>query len=333
MKKIKKILVVGATGSTGLYLTSNLNSKGYKIIATGFKKRNLESYKKKGIEYIAFDVSRKEEFSKLPTDVDCVVLLAGMMPARMEGYDPYKYININTIGTLNTLEFCRINKIPKIIFAQSHSDVFGHWNTGKYIKDNASRILNFKGDHAVYIISKCAAIDLIEHYHQEYNLQTIIFRLPTIYCYWPDSTMYVNGIKKTMAYLEFIKKAIVGKPIEIWGNPNIPKDIVYVKDFVQMIEKAINSKTAQGIYNVGTGMPTTLEEQIRGVVEVFSNPKHKSKIIYRPEKPSQTSYLYDVSNAKKELKYRVMYPYKKMLEDMKKEMNNPWFKNIKNTIN
>ena len=164
---MKKILIIGATGSTGLYLTKHLSENGHKVVATGFKERNLDFYKDRDIEYITIDISKEEDFSKLPTDVDCVVLLAGMMPARMEGYDPYKYININIIGTLNTLEFCRQNGIRKIIFAQSHSDVFGHWNTGEYIKDDASRILNYKGDHAVYIISKCAAIDLIEHYHQE----------------------------------------------------------------------------------------------------------------------------------------------------------------------
>jgi UDP-glucose 4-epimerase len=279
------------------------------------------------MEYFSLNISKKEEFEKLPVDVDCVVLLAGMMPARMEGYDPYKYININITGTLNTLEFCRVNNIPKIIFAQSHSDVAGHWNTGEYIKHDANRILNFKGDHAVYIISKTTAVDLIEHYHQEYGIQSIVFRLPTIYCYCPDDTMFVNGIKKKIAYLTIIKQAIEGEPIEIWGDPNIAKDIVYVKDFIQMIEKAINNKTAQGMYNVGTGMPTTLEEQIKGIIEVFSESDKKSSIVYRPEMPSQTSYLYDISKTKNDLHYEVMYPYIEMLKDMKEEINNPWFIN------
>lgn len=325
---MKRVLILGATGSTGLYLTNHLNEKGYKVIATGYKKRSLGFYNERSIEYIVIDISKKEDFMKLPLDVDCVVLLAGIMPARMKGYDPYKYININTIGTMNTLEFCRINEIPKIIFAQSHSDVFGHWNTGEYIKDNASRIINYKGDHAVYIISKCAATDLIEHYHQDYNLQSIVFRLPTIYCYWPDDTMYVNGLKKSMAYLTFIKKAIAGAPIEIWGDPKIAKDVVYVKDFIQMIEKAIISKTAQGIYNVGSGRATTLEEQIRGVVEVFCKSNKISPIIYKPEKPSQTSYLYDISRSRKDLGYEPNYSYIEMLKDMKLEMENPIFNMI-----
>ena len=325
-----KILIIGATGSIGLYLTKHLADAGNKVIATGYNQHDSEFYKEREIEYITLDISKKEDFSKLPVDVDCVVLLAGIMPARMEGYDPSKYFSINTIGTLNTLEFCRMNGIEKIIFAHSHSDVFGYWNTGRYIKDDDNRILNLKGDHAAYIISKCAAVDLIEHYHQEYGLQSIVFRLPTIYCYWPDDTLYINGIKKTMAYLTFIKKAIAGEQIEIWGDPTIAKDIVYVKDLIQLIEKGINSKTAQGIYNVGTGIPTTLDEQIKGVIEVFSNPEHKSEIVYRPDKPSQTSYLYDISKAKRDLGYEVNYPYPELLRDMKKEMNNSIFKIILN---
>jgi len=326
---MKRIVVIGATGSTGLYLTEHLSKNDYEIVATGLKERSGGYYSIRNIKYASVNISNKNEFRKLPNEnIDCIVLLAGMMPARMKGYDPYKYLEINIKGTLNTLEYCRENKIPKIIFAQSHSDVAGHWNTGDFINDDATRITNLKGDHAVYILSKIAAVDLIEHYHQEYGIQNIVFRLPTIYCYWPDATMYVNGSKKEMAYLVFIKKAMNGEPIEIWGNPKIAKDIVYVKDFIQLVERAIISNSAQGIFNVGTGIPTSLDEQIKGVIEIFCSPDRKSEIIYRPEMPSQTSYLYDVTKAKTELGYEVKYPYIEMLKDMKMEMNNPIFSQI-----
>lgn len=323
---MKNILIIGATGSIGIYLTDYLSSRNYKIFATGLKDRNNYYYKTKCIDYYSIDISRKEDFLKLPkVNFDCVVLLAGIMPARMKKYDPYQYININIIGPLNTLEYCRKNKIPKIIYALSHSDVYGHWNSGTFIKDNSHRIINLKGDHAVYIISKIAAADLIEHYHLEHGIQNITFRLPTVYCYWPDPTFYVDGEKREMAYLTFINKALKGEPIEIWGDPAKTKDIVYIKDFIQLVESAILSETASGIFNVGTGIPTTLEEQIRGVIEVFCNPGMISDIIYRPDKPSQTSYLYDISKAKAELGYVVKFPYIKMLEDMKSEMKSQIF--------
>ena len=326
---MKNIIIIGATGSTGLYLTEDLSKKDFNIIATGVRERNQSYYKSRNIDYITLDISRKDDYNKLPKEnIDCVVLLAGAMPARMVGYNPYTYIEINIIGTLNVLEYCRINKIPKIIFALSHSDVYGHWNTGQLIPEDAKRILNLEGDHAVYIISKVAAADLVEHYSMQYDLQSVIFRMPTIYCYWPDSTFYVDGEKREMAYLNFIKKAINGDEIEIWGDPKKAKDIVYIKDFVQMIEKAILNSNARGIYNVGTGIATTLEDQIKGVIKVFCKPEKISKIIYRPDLPSQTSFIYDISKAQKDFEYVVRYPYIEMLEDMKLEMYNPIFKEI-----
>ena len=246
----------------------------------------------------------------------------------MVGYKAQTYIDVNITGTLNTLEYCRTAGVARYIFTQSHSDVAGHWNTGKFIDPNTTRLLNFKGDHAVYIISKNAAVDLIEHYHQQYGLQTIIFRLPTIYNYRPIFYMYVNGRQSVIAYRYLIKKAMAGEPLEIWGDPQRAKDIVYVKDFNQMVIKAMNSDKAQGMYNVGTGIPTTLEAQIKGIAQIFSPVDNPSEIVYCPGKPSQASYLYDISNAVSDFGYRPAFGYIEMLEDMKKEMNGHRFDHL-----
>jgi UDP-glucose 4-epimerase len=315
------VIVIGATGGTGKYLTEHLSNKNYRVFTTGQQERDANYFNYPNVSYQALDITKKQAFEVLPTEnISCVVLLAGLMPARMEGYDPYKYIDVNITGTLNVLEFCRANNIKKLIFTQSHADVSGHWDTGRPIPTDASRTLNLKGDHAMYIISKCTAVDMLEHYHQEFGIQNIVLRLPTIYSYMPAATMYVDGKIQDMACMYMIDRASKGEEIEIWGDPQKSKDIVYIKDFINIVEAAIASETAQGIYNVGTGIPTTLEEQILGIVEVFSNVDKPSKIVYRPDKRSQTSYLYDISRTEQELKYKVQYPYKEMLQDMKREM-------------
>lgn len=327
---MKNIMVFGATGTLGTYFVDHLIENSYKVWAIGRRNINEEYYKKRKINYAQVDITRESDFEKLPqSGIDSVVLISGAMPSRMVGYKPKTYLEVNIMGAYNVLEYCRKTKVDKLLFTQSHSDVAGYWNSGEYIKPDAPRKLNLKGDHAVYIISKNAAVDLIEHYHLEYDLKTFIFRLPTIYNYRPIYDMYVNGKNVPMGYRYFIQKAINSEPIEIWGDPKREKDIVYVKDFNQMLHKAIESNLNKGFYNVATGKPTTLDEQIKGVVEIFSPKDNPSPIIYKPEKPSQNSYLYDISNAKEELGYEPQYSYLEMLRDMKKEMAGSRFDHLK----
>src|SRR5699024_6108370 len=128
-------------------------------------------------------------------------------------------------------------------------------------------------------------------------------RLPTVYHYRPDPYFYKGGEKKKLGYRHLIDQALRGETIEVWGNPTLVKDIVYVKDFAQMVFKAILAENDGGVYNVGTGVGVSLEEQVKGIVEVFSPKKNDSKIVYNPDKPDTRSFIMDITNAKEELGY------------------------------
>ena len=118
------------------------------------------------------------------------------------------------------------------------------------------------------------------------------------------------------------------EPIEIWGDPSRAKDIVYVQDFNQMLMLGIESTVPRGIYNVASGVGTSLEDQIKGVIKVFSPLDKPSEIIYRPDMPSQNSYLYSIENAQKELGYVPKFDYEMMLKDMKLEMSRGRFDHL-----
>ena len=182
-------------------------------------------------------------------------------------------------------------------------------------------------DHSVYVIAKNAAVDLIEHYFHKFGIKRFILRLPTIYLYHPDPYYHVNGEKRIMFYRMFIDKAIAGEPIEIWGNSSKVKEIVYVKDFTQIVECCVKSKLDGGFYNVGEEECVSLEEQVRGIVEVFCEDGKKSPIIYRPEMPDPSEFVFDISKTKNELGYKPKYNYRESLIDFKHEMEkNPFEK-------
>lgn len=326
---MKTVLVFGATGTLGTYFVDALCEEGFQVWAVG--RRNIVEgyYQAKGMNCATVDITRKSDFDKLPRrGVDAVVQIAGAMPSRMVGYRPETYFEVNTLGTLNVLEYCRNADIPLHLFMQSHSDVAGYWNTGEVIDPYAPRKMNLKGDHAAYIISKNAAVDLCEHYYHEHGLRSLVFRLPTVYSYRPIEEMYVDGKPRPMGFRYLIHRAARGKSVEIWGDPTVAKDIVYVKDFTQLLIKGIRSDVQRGVYNVATGKATTLEEQIRGIVEVFTPPESPSDIVYRPEKPSQNSYLYSIDNARSDLDYEPRYSYMDMLIDMKSEIKSDRFDHL-----
>lgn len=319
---MKKIIVFGASGDTGHYFVryflEHYEGKEYQLIATGTRKTDY--FRQFNIPYYEVDITRKEDFVKLPRDVYAVVDLAGMMPARMKGYNPYKYIDVNIIGNLNVLEYCRETKADRILFAQSFGDIKDYAEENPLLRVDLPRKFSFTTDHTVYVMSKNFAVDMIENYHQMYGIKRFIFRLPTIYLYSSVDTFYVDGKKKKIGYRLLIDKAMAGEPIEVWGDSSRVKDMVYVKDFCQMLYKALFVDRNSGYYNVGTGIGTSLLDQIKGMVEVFGDNNKKSEIIMRPDKPNAPQYIMDIKPAIDELGYAPQYNYIDMLYDMKKEM-------------
>jgi len=317
---MKTIIIFGATGTIGAYTTLQLKSLGYNVIAIGKRESDNGFFAEKGIPYYSINIENKSNFRSLPKEeVYAVIHLAGSMPARMKGYNPYQYINSIIVGTLNVLEYMLKINCKKIIFSQSISDILYKFGTTKLIKDDIERKFPLTGDHSIYSISKNAAVNLMEHYHAQYGFKRFILRLPTIYLYHPDPYYYVNGVKKWMGYRYIIDQAIKGNTLEIWGNPNSVKEMVYIKDLVQLIELCVKSEIEGGIYNVGSGNPISIEKQIKTIADVFAKDK-KSNIIYCPHKLSSPQFVLDIKKAKKDLGYNPKYDFYSLIVDFKQEM-------------
>lgn len=328
---MKTIIIFGATGNLGVYLTDylfeHLDKNEFSLIAVGRRKTNFfEKYK---IKYIPMDICDKSAFDQLPKqDVYAAIHLAGVLPAGMTDDDPYTYFNSNLYATINILEYLRKTKTDRIIYTQSYADIAGHWDKQIELMPSLSRSLKFTGDHALYSISKCAAVDVMQYYYQTFGLKNFILRLPNIYMYSPNEYYYVNGVKKLISYRYIIKKAIKSEPIELWGDPNRVRDMVYIKDFCQLVMRCVIANNNGGVYNVGTGVGTSMEDQIKGIIEVFSPEKQKSPILYCPDKPNAMQYIMNIDNAKNELGYNPQYMYLDYLRDYKIEMNLNRFKEL-----
>lgn len=321
------VIVIGATGFIGLYTVEKLIESGKEVIATGRNRKVRPMLEKMGAEFIELDITNKKDFDKLPSkDVEGVILLAGLLPANAkvdltENENADEYFEVNVIGTINALEYCRRNGVRKLINCSSYSDVSGAWKKGVALKESEPRDFKFTGDHAVYVISKNAAIDVMEYYNQQHGMQCACFRFPPVYGVGPHATIYVNGKPYKSGIQTFIEKAEKGEPIEIWGDPHITRDIIYVKDVATAFVKALESDKTYGLYNMTSGTELDLEDQVKAVIQVFGGDK-QSEIIYRPDKPNNTpSFLFDMTKAKEDFGFVPEYiSYVDIMKDYKREL-------------
>ncbi len=314
----KNILILGANGGIGKYVVEyfcKTKQDTYELIGVG---RHHNEYIESLIPYITMDICNKEEFSKIERDIFAVIDLAGAMPARMKGYHPKEYIDTNIVGTFNVLEYCIKNKINRILYTQSFGDIKSRAEEELYLKPDMLPKFDYATDHSIYVISKNTAVEMIKSYNAMYGLRAFVFRLPTVYSWSTNDSYYVDGVLKKRAWRLMIERASKGESIEAWGDITRLKDMVYVKDFCQMIYKACEADISYGHYNVGTGQGTSLIDQIKGMISVFGEGK-ESEIIMRPDKPNAPQYIMDITNAKNELGYEPSYSYIEMLIDMKKE--------------
>ncbi|MDU6437973.1 MAG: NAD(P)-dependent oxidoreductase [Lachnospiraceae bacterium] len=318
-----KIIVLGATGTLGLPICRHLKEQGYDVLAIGHSSRGKDLFEKLGIDFNHIEISDINTFNVLPQEnVECVINFAGCLPAMMKERDSNALYSDTIIkGTINVLDYMRKVGCKKLIFPQSVYDTHYLFGSPEPISADAERKTVYEGDHSIYVTCKNAAIDIIHYYENTYGIQSIILRLPGVFQYHPKPYILINGKKRIKLERVWIEKAKRGETLEIWGDCKRVLESVCIEDFLQIVQKAVESKSASGIYNVGNG-GASLEERVLAIRDVFGKEGHKSNVVYYPEKTDCTQYVLDIEKTKKVLGYSPNYTWTDYLKQLKWHMEN-----------
>ncbi len=324
------VIIIGASSFIGVHTSEEFLKQGCEILVTGRKNKFRSHYEKLGVKYVNLDLQNEKDFEQLPTEnVEGIILLSGLLPANAQvnldkDENAADYFRINTIGTINALEYCRKNGIKRLISTSSYADVFNSWTSERALTEDEPRGFRYSGDHAVYVMSKNAACDVMEYYNQQHGMSNAVFRFPPVYGVGPHGSLFINGTYVKSGLQIFMDKASAGEDITIFGDKNLSRDVVYVKDVAHAFYLAIKSPKTYGLYNMTSGRGVTLQEQAEVIAEIFAqSADKKSKIIYKPEVKNNTpSYLFNMEKAKRDFDFVPAYgDFRIMMTDYKKDLD------------
>ncbi len=300
------IIIAGATGYIGKYLSVELTEKGVEVLALGRNPKSAEFLRSQGVPFLEFDLLNDADYDKLPTkNVEAIVNLAVALPEHELPLETF--FDVNMMGNYKLLEFARKNGINRFIMASSHKV---YWDITRPEPITENDLPCFIGPHSPYIISKIAAENFLQWYGKDYGMDTIVLRLTGVHGFGALMGFLESDGSYTRTAIEvFIEQALKGEPIEVWGDTSIKRDHIYIKDVLGAIEAAIAApKGTKGIYNCATGVAHSQLEDAEAVARTFATDKGMSKIVLRPDKPSlRRGYTYSVEKLKRDMNWTPKY--------------------------
>ncbi len=299
MNSIKKSIIIGSNGYLGRHLS-------YFLEKNGFKNLNFDIQSEADVEqknYSSLDIRKKEELWKLIPDVDYIFFFAGHT-GTFEGFEKYEeFISVNEIGLLNLLTWMRESKCnARIIFPSTRLVYKGN---SKVLEEDDE-----KQAKTIYAINKFVAEQLLWIYQNAFDLNFTVFRI---------CVPYGNMFDKSFSYGTvgfFIKKAIKGENINLYGNGNIMRTFTHVEDICMLILDAITRNESKNeIYNIaGENLSLLFIAQlIAKKFKVEVNFSNYPEIDWRLESGDT---IFDASKLDKLIHYKLKYNFQNWIEEI-----------------
>jgi UDP-glucose 4-epimerase len=285
-----RVLVTGGAGFIGSHLAKRLIERGLEAtvldnLSTGSMK-NLEQANT--VKFVKGEITNRSLTGKLMRDADAVIHLAAIVDHETCLRNPALAREVNVNGTQILLEEARRSDVQRFVYASSAA-VYGHADRLPIREDSALAPIS------PYGVSKAEAEQHCLEYAQTYGTRAICLRFFNVFGPRQTARQYSGVIT------EFMKNLRDGKPPVIYGDGLQTRDFVNVQDVVEAILLATDSETAAGVFNVATGIETTIEDLALKLISIASQG---SKPIYgSPRTGDIRRSVGDISKAKEKLGY------------------------------
>ncbi len=312
--KRRPVLITGGAGFIGCNLADRLAREGHDVLVYDALMRpgvdaNLAWLKQRHparISAVVADVRDETAITAAAREASAVFHLAAQVAVTTSFDDPYRDFDINTRGTLLLLEALRQRNDPIPFIYASTNKVYGDLGelelerVGEcYLPRDAYVRRHGVGEdqplslHTPYGCSKGAADQYVLDYARSFGLPTVVMRMSCIY--GPRQL----GTEDQGWVAHFVRAAVDGKPITIYGDGCQVRDLLHVGDAVEAYLAAWRRiATARGnAFNLGGG-PSNAVSVLQVVSEIGTIAGRPLDITFADWRPSdQRYYASDIRKA------------------------------------
>ncbi len=287
------VLVTGGAGFIGSHVADALLKAGHKVVIVDNLHTGHRENVPAGATFYEVDINDTAALNRIFADeqIEAIAHQAAQANVRESMSDPIQYARTNILGSLNLLEVARKHGVQKIVFASTGGAVYGegYSEDGGKLPFTEKSWPQPKDNYGANKLSMEYHLDL---YQANYDLEYVALRYPNVYGPRQDS----KGEAGVIAI--FAGAMLADEPTKITGDGKQQRDFCYVGDIARANVLALESD-ATGIFNVGTGRPTDINE-IHGTLAKLTEYQQEVSYIPRPAGEVLATYL-DSSKAKQQL--------------------------------
>lgn len=290
-----RVVVTGHAGFVGFHVARALLRRGDTVLGIdavtdyydpALKRARLAQLE--GLEGLTHLEFALEDSVRLLSEIsayepELIIHLAAQAGVRYSLEAPGDYIQSNVVGTFNLLEAAKAATPAHLMLASSSSVYGGNHKVPFAETDRADAPVS------LYAATKKATEDIAHSYAHLWGTPTTVFRFFTVYGPWgrPD-----------MALFKFVKAALAGEPIDVYGMGQMRRDFTYIDDLVAGILRLaaappvvgapvaqIDSLSPVAPYrtvNIGGGAPVGLMQFIEAVEAATGSVVEKRMLPMQP---------------------------------------------------
>ena len=271
-----KALITGGAGFIGSHLAEQLLQRGHEVgvidnLSTGSIENISHLKSAPGFSYVIDTIDNEPLLAEWIDRSDVVFHLAAAVGVKLIVERPVHTIETNVHGTEVVLKHA--NKKKKLVVLASTSEVYGK-STDVPFRENAEHVLGATSKHRwAYACSKLLDEFLALAYWKERKLPVVIVRL--FNTVGPRQTGQYGMVLPT-----FVRQALGGQPITVFGDGRQSRSFTYVGDVVDaLIALASEARAVGEVFNIGNTTEVTIRHLAERVKTLTSS---ESLIQYVP---------------------------------------------------